>query len=167
MKTKETSLLKVTANVPAAKPDINGKKYNRVSVEALPKHCVDPVTGEVFEQLDMKARGGSFNQYEDSYLNEGHPDLAYNAKIGTRIEGKVVQRKVEEYSFQDKEDETVTTDKYTTIVFGNTADEALFEDEVKRVFENADKVLIEQEEKTAPIQALDIALAPEAIELDD
>lgn len=166
MKTKETSLLKITANVPVAKADVNGKQYNRVSVEALPKHCVDPVTGEIFEQLDMKARGGSFNQYKDSYLNEGHSDLAYNAKIGTRIEGKVVQRKVEEYSFQDKNDETVTTDKYTTIVFGDTADEALFEDAVEKAFDAAEKVLIPEEE-TAPIQALDIALAPEAVELED
>ena len=135
--------LEILSNVPAENEDKNGKNYNRVTVRPLAGAITNPITGEVVPVVDMKARTGSFNQYEDSYLTPGQEDPAFSAKEGTLLPGAIISRSCTPYSFENKDGEMVNAESYTTIVFGDTSDEALFENNVKATFKANDHELEE------------------------
>ena len=151
MKKAIVKFLEILSNVPAEDADKNGKNYNRVTVRPLAGAITNPITGEVVPVIDMKARVGSFNQYEDSYLTPGQEDPAYSAKEGTLLPGTIVSRSCPHYSFENKDGETVEADSYTTIVFGDTSDEKLFEAQVRSTFKSNDHELEEEIEITEEV----------------
>ena len=152
---EQQKYLEVMENTPAPSADKNGKNYNRLTVKPLAGAIVNPITGEFVPVIDMKARTGSFNQYEESYLLEGQSDLAFEAKAGTLLPGAIVTRSVPPYSFENKEGEEIHAETYTTIVFGDTTQVEVFENAVKAAFKSnghdMEDIVIEETEQVAEI----------------
>lgn len=127
---KTMKFLKVT-NVSEVKEDKNDVAYKTLRAKAEAFFMIhDPETNKMERVLNPAAKETAFNQWEKSYDSKlnGAPDAAYEAKVGSRLAGTIVTRKVPSYEITDSDSgEVKTVDSYTTAVFGDTSEEEAFE----------------------------------------
>ena len=139
-KNKMKKHLEVTA-VSEITEDKNSKEYKRVTVKESPALILNPATGEMVAELVQFPKSSSLNQYKENYLPVPEKDFAFDAKVGSMIQGAIVKETVPEYSFESAEGETITTNKASVIVFGDTSDKEAFETATLRAFRNAEHQL--------------------------
>lgn len=146
---KNPSLLTVV-KVSEVLLDKNDKEYKKISVQtSSEKEIVDDSTGEVIK-MRVAPRESSFTAYKESYLPGNKMQFGWDFKIGAKVAGDIVKKKVEAYTIQ-KEDGSITEPLHiaSVIVLGeDIADN--WENLVQAAFKNKDFILVGSTENKNP-----------------
>ena len=107
--------------------DRNRKVYTKLRLTTPPSKMVviDGKTKKVF----VKPKVTTLIAYPISYLPSGAPEFGHDLKLGDRIAGRIVTRRVAPYDIGER-----AVDTASVIVAGDTNDPEEFQIEIERAF---------------------------------